>query len=337
MGKIKLGYITERHYWIHILFWVLLTIYFFAEPALYAFGAVKLTLVGILFYCTYGGAYFVAAKYITPVYFLKGKSLLGFGLIVLTACIQQLILGPVSNLIMPFNNPFWQWFFFNLPFSVLLLFLASGITVFTDYLYVVRKVQQLELAKAKQEILFLKSQVNPHFLFNTLNSLYSLARSQSGKVEKVILQLSDLMRYMMEVSQREYVTLAEEIHFLSSYTAMERLRLNDDAVCEMDIAPNEYNQYRLPPLLLLPFVENAFKHGVEQNTGQVNIHIHLSVTDGRLLFTVTNNFTILAHNTATGTGLKNIIKRLDLLYGKKYDLNINHQNNVYGATLKLQL
>lgn len=332
----KLGYITERHYWIHILFWVLLTIYFFAEPSLYTYGALKLVLVGILFYCTYGGAYFVAAKYITPFYFLKGKSLAGFGLIVLTACIQQLVLGSVSMLIMPLGGPFWQWFFFNLPFSVLLLFLASGITVFTDYLYVVRKVQQLELAKAKQEILFLKSQVNPHFLFNTLNSLYSLARSQSGKVEKVILQLSDLMRYMMEVSQREYVTLAEEIHFLSSYTAMEQLRLNDDAVCEINIAPNDYNQYRLPPLLLLPFVENAFKHGAEQNTGPVNIQINLTISDGQLLFTVINSFTVMTHTT-TGTGLKNIIKRLDLLYGKKYELDISHQNNVYSATLKLQL
>ncbi len=212
-----------------------------------------------------------------------------------------------------------------------------GVSVFTDYLYVVRKVQQLEIAKAQQEIYLFKSQINPHFLFNTLNSLYVLARSKSAKTETAILQLSDLMRYLIEISQRDLVNLTDELRFLNSYVEMEKLRLNEDAKCIFSVLPNNYDPFKLPPLILLPFVENAFKHGAELNPGTVNIEIYVAIQDGWLYFDVANTAAITKPFTTTGTGLENVKKRLELILKDRYFLESKFENGQYSVKLKIEV
>lgn len=327
----------EKHYWIHALFWLLYSIYLFANPAMYKWGVMPVIYTGAVFYLSYGGAYIFTIKYIAPRFFVQKKVGKGLLLILLAASLQQVIFGPISNYFLPFNNPFIQWFFFNLPFSCIILLLASGVSVFTDYLYVVRKVQRLEIIKAQQEIFLLKSQINPHFLFNTLNSLYSLARSKSDKTEKAILQLSELMRYLMEISKRDLVLLSDEISFLTSYIEMEKLRLNGDAICTFKVSQNENEAYKIPPLIFLPFVENAFKHGAEQNPGQVQIEAYLSIQGRELFFEITNSTQQKISPTNSGTGINNIKKRLGLMFDKNYSLDINHSDSRYTVKLYLKL
>lgn len=337
LKKIWHSYIIEKNYWIHGLFWVLYSVYLFANPAMYKWGVLPVIYTGAVFYLSYGGAYVFTIKYIAPRFFVQKKIGKGLLLILLAAATQQIIFGPISNYFLPFNNPFLQWFLFNLPFSCIILLLASGVSVFTDYLYVVRKVQRLEIIKAQQEIFLLKSQINPHFLFNTLNSLYSLARVKSDKTEVAILQLSELMRYLMEISKRELVLLSDEIRFISSYIEMEKLRLNSDAVCTFQVSPEEYKPYKIPPLLLLPFVENAFKHGAEQNTGKIRIEAYLSIQNDGLFFEIANATSLPATATNSGTGIENIKKRLDLIYKTNYQLDIKQTDTTYTVKLHLNL
>lgn len=333
----KASAFIEKHYWIHALFWLLYSIYLFANPAMYKWGIMPVIYTGAVFYLSYGGAYVFTIKYIAPRFFVQKKIGRGLLLILLAASLQQLIFGPISNYFLPFNNPFLQWFLFNLPFSCIILLLASGVSVFTDYLYVVRKVQQLEIIKAQQEIFLLKSQINPHFLFNTLNSLYSLARTKSDKTETAILQLSELMRYLMEISKRELVLLSDEIRFISSYIEMEKLRLNSDAICVFRVSQKEDRVYKIPPLLLLPFVENAFKHGAEQNPGKVHIEAYLSIQEDELFFEITNNTPSVISQTNSGTGIANIRKRLELIFKNNYQLEISQADSKYTVKLYLKL
>ncbi len=337
MRAINKSAFFEKHYWIHALFWVLYSIYLFANPALYKWGVLPVVYTASVFYLSYGSAYVLTIKYIAPRFFIQRKIGKGLLLILLAASLQQLIFGPVSNYFLPFNNPFLEWFLFNLPFSCIILLLASGVSVFTDYLYVVRKVQRLELIKAQQEIFLLKSQINPHFLFNTLNSLYSLAIAKSEKTGTAILQLSDLMRYLMEISKRDLVLLSDEIRFLNSYIEMEKLRLNNDAVCIFKVSQNENRVYKIPPLLLLPFVENAFKHGAEKNPGKVHIEVYLSVQNDELFFEISNDFPPAFTNTNSGTGIANVRKRLDLIYQKNYQLDITNADLKHIVKLHLTL
>jgi LytS/YehU family sensor histidine kinase len=198
-------------------------------------------------------------------------------------------------------------------------------------------VQKLELIKAQQEIVVLKSQINPHFLFNTLNSLYSLAIVKSDKTGTAILQLSELMRYLMEISKRDLVLLSDEIRFISSYIEMEKLRLNDDATCIFEVSQEEAKVYKIPPLLLLPFVENAFKHGAEQNPGKVQIEAYLSMQANVLFFEISNSVPQTGAGTNSGTGIDNVKKRLDLLFQKNYQLDIKHSDSRYTVKLYLKL
>lgn len=329
--------IIDKHHWIHLLFWTIYSIYLFANPPLYKWGIKPVICTAIVFYISYGGGYLLTITYTSNRFFQKNKIGKGLLIIILTACVQQLIFGPASNYFLPFNNPFLEWFLFNLPFNIIILLMAAGVSVFTDYLYVVRKAQQLEITKAQQEIFVLKSQINPHFLFNTLNSLYSLARSKSDTVEVAILQLSELMRYLIEMSQREYVLVSDEIRFLSSYIEMEKLRLDEGASCHFNISSNNYDAYRISPLLLLPFVENAFKHGIESNPSAVDIQFYLAIQKNTLIFEVNNTLSAYKPESTTGTGLNNVRKRLELLYGKDFSLELNDSDNRFIVKLMITL
>lgn len=337
MVHYKLSDFINKQHWIHLVFWLLYSIYLFGNPPLYKWGVLPVIYMAIAFYLIYGGAYVFTIKVISPQFFQKKKIGKGLLAVLATASVQQLLFQPISNYFLPFNNPFLEWFFFNLPFSCLILLLAAGVSVFTDYLYVIRQVQTLELIKARQEIFLLKSQINPHFLFNTLNNLYALTKSKSDKAEVAILQLSGLMRYLIEISQREFVPLSDEINFLTNYIEMEKLRLNDDAICNFHISPNNFENYKVPPMLLLPFVENAFKHGAELNPDKIEIQFYLALQENTLYFEANNSVASAKPKINSGTGLINIKKRLQFLFEDNYKLELIHLNNKYTAKLSINL
>lgn len=196
-----------------------------------------------------------------------------------------------------------------------------------------------EAVRLEMELKLLRSQINPHFLFNVLTNLVSLARKRSDELEPSLLMLSGLMRYMLYNTGKK-ITLEEEVAYLENYIALQKLRFNQDAdiVTKIFLA-QEAKGHTIEPMLLIPFVENAFKHGI----GCVDkpfIEIELAVVDEVLVFRVQNKFDNETGNNkdeTSGIGLNNVRSRLALLYPGRHELNISADQNLFNSKLTLQL
>ncbi len=205
-----------------------------------------------------------------------------------------------------------------------------------------RRTEQLEKQQLEAELLLLKAQVNPHFLFNVLNSIYSMSLKQSEQAPEMILKLSYLLRYMLYESQQEYVPLDKELQMLRAYIDLETMRLKDKNAIRMTIAiPLE--QHYIAPALLLFFVENAVKHGLETlpSGGFVSIKVDQEASTGRLHFQCINNFddqikSLPVKRKDGGIGLQNVSKRLELIYPGTHQLVIDKNDNIFSVNLYLK-
>lgn len=206
-----------------------------------------------------------------------------------------------------------------------------------------QRLLQLESQQTRLELDRLKAQVNPHFLFNTLHNLYALTLNQSPQAPEVVLGLSNLMRYLFTSSHLDRVSLQQETDYLAQYIALERLRLSTDRADITFVAQGPLAAMELPPLLLIPFVENAFKHGVETDTGRVFVVVTLSLQDNDVFFEVENSKpasvrpATIGSRTPGGTGLANVKQRLALLFPNRYRLLIDDQPLTYKVTLAIHL
>ena len=195
-------------------------------------------------------------------------------------------------------------------------------------------LQALQQEKTQAELAFLKSQINPHFLYNTLNYLYSLAYPVSGPLAEAVLKLSALMRYMLHESPEGTVALAQEVEYLENYLSLYRLRFEDKFFVNFRWQ-GPLNGQRVPALLLIPFVENALKHGVTHAVDRpIEIKLHLR-PDQSLLFEVRNHVGQHQKDATTGIGLANIRRRLALLYPGRHTLTIRDDGAVYQTRLEL--
>jgi LytS/YehU family sensor histidine kinase len=198
-----------------------------------------------------------------------------------------------------------------------------------------RSRQQAE--QLSTELKFLRSQVSPHFLFNVLNNLVSMARHKSNLLEPALIKLSGLMRYMLYDSAGKKVTLSAETEYLNDYIELQRLRFGDRVDIRVDIRCDEPTA-QIEPMLLIPFVENAFKHGVGPMANPF-IRIALKQDGRKLHFRVENKFGAVASSSdkVSGIGLANVGARLNLLYPDRHELSVNDKNNVFEINLYLQL
>ena len=206
-----------------------------------------------------------------------------------------------------------------------------------DYRHLRLKTQQLQIEKQQAELNYLKSQTNPHFLFNTLNNIYSLARDKSDLAPESLLRLSKILRFMLYEASAEYISLEKELKIISDYIALEKLRYDDSLRINYnhDI---EDKQQAMPPLVLIPLVENAFKHGASETRNDPFVDIHLSVNDRRLFFEVKNSIddAVMPDNGQGSIGLSNLRRQLELLY-TDYDLSVERKDLTFTATLKINL
>ena len=197
--------------------------------------------------------------------------------------------------------------------------------------------QQLIIANQRIELKSLKDQVNPHFLFNTLNNLYGLTSQDPKKAGEVVLRLGQLMQYMLYEGNMAKVPLRKEIAYLQNYLALERIRYGDRLQVSLQIS-GATDAVMLAPLILLPFVENAFKHGVSRQLDDAWLQIQLMVNANELIFKVENSKPELPNSEpATGIGLPNIAKRLQLIYPNCHQLRQLNGAGTYLVTLKLDL
>ena len=201
------------------------------------------------------------------------------------------------------------------------------------------KVEALEKAVKQSELQFLKSQINPHFLFNNLNNLYSYALENSPKTPKIILELSSVLRYMLYECKEEYVPLKKEIAQLENFTKLNELQFEERGQVNFEIE-NISGDFEIAPLIMMVFIENAFKHSQSSLTNDIKIDINLSlVNNDSLRFICKNNYQEHTNvdQLTKGIGLKNVRKRLDFLYPGAYELSINDANDQYEVELIIKL
>lgn len=223
----------------------------------------------------------------------------------------------------------------NLYFGGPLIVMSILFWILDDNLKSQKEKYTLLEEKKSAQLSFLKNQVNPHFIFNTLNNIYSLVSSKPEKALPVIEKLSQLMRYMYKDAEREMVSLVDEIGYVSSYLDLQKVRLNDSAVLQYTL-PKDIAGQKIAPLILVPFIENMFKHGVINNIDKPLI-IDIKLLGDTLTMRTSNYINSANKDQSSGVGLQNVRMRLDLLYSNRYKLIEKVIDNEYSSLLEVNL
>lgn len=227
---------------------------------------------------------------------------------------------------------------FNFFFFLFFLAGSTAYGLIKDRTRADRIAREKQTENLKTELSLLRSQASPHFMFNVLNNMVALARKKSDLLEPSLLKFSSLMRYMLYDADEEKVLLDKEVEYLQSYIDLQQQRFGKNVQVNVSLQKVD-NNYEIEPMLLIPFVENAFKHG----TGMIeNAHIDivLSIEKGVLNFTVQNKYdptAIEIKDKTSGIGLTNVKRRLNLLYGGKHELRITQKDNLFTVSLQLNL
>ncbi len=199
-----------------------------------------------------------------------------------------------------------------------------------------RQLLEVQKEKLNAELSFLKAQINPHFLFNTLNSIYALSIQKSDDTPRALIQVSELMRYILKDAEADVVPLNKEINYINNYVALQKRRLGHTVKINYE-APSQIPNKTIAPLILTSFVENAFKHGVNPEQDSA-IHISISVRENKLKLLVTNNKVSSVNKEDTlGIGLKNAVSRLEHIYPGRHELTIENSDKSFNVQLIIEL
>jgi len=227
-------------------------------------------------------------------------------------------------------NKFFFFFLYSTCTGMAAFFLRRNIII-------QRENAEKEKLQKEQELTYLKEQVNPHFLFNSLNSIYALARQQSPETPDLVMQLSELMRYQLESSKKDRVLLKEELEFIENYLLLEEKRLSKRCTVEF-LIDGDLLDLKIAPMLLIPFVENAIKHGAQSTNEQSTIDISVNIKNSTLHFCVVNSKpSIVAPSKRKGLGLENVKRRLSLLYPNSHLLKIEDSKKTYQLDLSIDV
>jgi hypothetical protein len=263
-----------------------------------------------------------------------------FGCIVFAYLAAWFFDDTFSRPVMPGNNliPHIELSFTDLIEKGLIIGIMMGcvigLMVFKKWLNDVQRMNDVERTNLKTELDQLKSQVNPHFLFNTLNNLHVLIKTDPEKATQVVLGLSDLLRYQLYDSSREKIIFTKDIAFLENVLALEKIRKDDFTYTIHTEGKTE--GIAIPPFIFIPFVENAVKHGAS-SVGHSYLHLNFKITDSHLFFTAENSKPPIKHKSVGGLGLKNIQRRLELLYPGTHTVTITEDAAKYIVNLTIPL
>lgn len=242
---------------------------------------------------------------------------------------------PPANRRLPLTNQSFYMFLNTMLISFLIAGFNTAIAVTNRWFTEEQTRKEIEKEHVESKLSFLQNQVNPHFLMNTLNNIHSLIEGDQELAQNAVLKLSEMMRYLLYESGRGTTTLEKEINFLRSYLELMSLRVDKSIVVNLDL-PEDYNNINIPPLLFIPFIENAFKHGVSYREPS-SLSFRLAQTKDFLEFTSVNTISAYKSNESTGSrggfGLENIQKRLEILYAERYSLMIDKTENEFRVKL----
>lgn len=258
--------------------------------------------------------------------------------VILIQCIFICILQTKS-----FTGQFVRMFsphFFTAAFYVGITSLFKFVKDWLQLQEMTLRITQIEREKLEAELNTLKSQLNPHFLFNSLNNIYSLAITNSPKTPEIILKLSDLMRHVLYESRENFIPVKDELNFLTNFIELQKIRLNDKIDIRYSVE-GIIPEWKIIPLVFEPFIDNAFKHGLRNPATSPYIHITIRFKADLMRFTIENNFDNARPSKTTkssGIGLKNIERRLEFLYApNEYRYEINRTDDTFTVILEVEL
>lgn len=238
------------------------------------------------------------------------------------------------------NNPARQGFFHNTfyNFSIVLFYLAFASTLYLSKQWYIQKelIRKIELEKLNAELEYLKAQINPHFLFNSLNTVFFQIDKQNTAARETLSKFSDMLRYQLYECNGKEIDIGKEIHYIKNYVELQRLRKDEHYDIRFSFA-DELKNFTLPPLLLLPFIENAFKHVSHFSDKKNIIDIDIRKTGDTFQLKVSNTKDPKTVLTSGGIGLKNVQRRLELLYNYRYTLTITDQPENFNVLLNLKV
>jgi two-component system, LytTR family, sensor kinase len=336
----------------HVVWWIITigSVSAVAVNILYTAYSIK-----FLFYvvCQAFGVYF-NLYFLIPNYLKKGKyTLYILGVLVTTVCMAACIVGGyflsayLSELtfkeLYQQDPNFMEFFVIRaLPSTAASMTLAMSVKLTKNWLEAERKQHILEKEKLETELKYLKSQFNPHFLFNTINTIFVLIHKNQNMASESLAKFSELLRYQLYECNEHYIPLERELNYITSFIELGKLRLNPKEVkFEEKLPENTLDTLQIAPFILMPFIENAFKHVSKTNPNGNGINLKIDVKDNRLFFDIENTTTPELSTQEVvktgGLGLQNVQRRLALLYPNQHVLVIENDKNWYKVRLELQL
>lgn len=291
----------------------------------------------------YAVVVYINLLYLIPNFLQKKKFLSYFIMLFFLV----LLVTPIKMILLYFSftgNPIAQN---SVRSNQILFFLSNffviGIStiynIIGDWANQLKEQKEIETQNMQSELKFLRSQINPHFLFNTLNNLYALTLKKSDQAPEIVLKLSEMMRYMLYECNEPKVLLSKELNYIKNYLDLERIRQRNHVEIKFEQTGNVHNQ-SIAPLLLITFIENCFKHGIKNMVTSGYVNLKFEVLDNEVYFLVENSkpssLPYQEHKRPGGIGLVNVRRRLELLYPDKHDLKIEDTPNSYKVELILK-
>jgi len=339
-----IGAATIKKYKLHHLpFWILLflTWHFFRYQDYPPKTAVWVTLIKVVDLATL--VYITNYVLIPRLLYKKRYWLFGsifLVMIVASSLLKMYILGRLMNYpgLLNLFDRFKVRVYDNVLPHILLVSTGAAFKLLLDQVKTQKRLAEMSKEKSDAELNFLKSQINPHFLFNSLNSIYFLIDKQNPEARKTLLQFSDLLRYQLYDCSAETIEIEKEITYLKDYIRLQELRKDKQYEVQVQVGGNVQG-FRITPLLLIPFVENAFKHISHHNGSKNFVHVEMNRANGTFRFTVENSKDNFERNTEPkgGIGLANVKRRLELIYPEKHELQIDNNDQTFKVALELNV
>lgn len=347
----------ENRYVLHILFWLIiyivyLTQYLFNERSdtlRHQFSTSERAVTVFIHLLAVIAVSYLSTVRVLPFLLDKKQIIRGivelcigiYTIAILNRVLVIYVLEPILGGNFGEQESIWKIFSqFSILLNYYIISIVSGALPFIifylliDRQRILRKQAEIEKEKISARLEALKAQINPHFLFNTLNNIYSLAIQQSTETASTIDKLSQLLDYLLYRCNASYVSLDNEIQFLRNYLDLGKMRFGDRL--SIQFSHEKDQQYRIAPLLLVPIIENMFKHGAEQTTGPIIFCITLKAENNQLTLITTNNF-MSGENKDTGIGLTNLKQRLEILFPDCYLLRVIERNEIFEVKMQVPL
>lgn len=339
---------NRRRIWEHVLFWVLYWLLLAFYGGLYDKDfevtlLYNLTIVPVTIACTY-----ILVYALLPLYFRRQHiAFLGLSLLVVVAGVllkrlsTQYVQFPWLYSGSDYTFTFFSAYRITGHFIEIIITagLVAGMHYFRDWQRTTKRMEALNAEKRAAELSFLKAQMHPHFLFNTLNSIYYESVRPSGNAPDLIIRLAEIMRYTLRQGSEEWIPLRKEVELIRNYMALEQVRYGERLLVNLEVLGELDGG--VPPLICFSLVENAFKHGTAQQMGRCEIHIWLKVDDGRMHLEIRNPLPPTEASdvmgASEGIGLRNITRQLDLIFGEGYRLECRPEGNEFLSKLEIPI